>query len=307
MADGQVLPTDIAAPLARFHGETPPAPEWFERAITNAPERSTIEVEGVGIELLTWGEVGKPGLVFLHGNGAHADWWSFIAPYFAADYRIAAISWSGMGGSGWRERYSAELFAQEILAAIEVGRLGDRPMLVAHSFGGYQALHAAGVYGDRIRGAVIVDSVIHPPEKRWNGPPPRSQPNKVYPTLTEALARFRLAPPQGCENLYIADFIARRSLKEVEGGWTWKFDPFMWSRFDRADLAELLPKLRAPLAMIWGERSKLVDQEALDYMFGLLPKDMPAIVIPDADHHVMIDQPLAFVAALRGLLAGWKV
>ena len=135
--------------------------------------------------------------------------------------------------------------------------------------------------------------------------PPRTQPNRVYPSLPEALARFRLAPPQGCENLYIADFIARRSLKEVEGGWTWKFDPFMWSRFDRTDLAQLLPKLRAPLAMIWGERSQLVDQEALDYMFGLMPGDMPRVVIPDADHHVMIDQPLAFVAALRGLLAAW--
>jgi hypothetical protein len=28
-------------------------------------------------------------------------------------------------------------------------------------------------------------------------------------------------------------------------------------------------------------------------------------MIPDADHHLMVDQPLAFVAALRGLLAGW--
>jgi pimeloyl-ACP methyl ester carboxylesterase len=29
------------------------------------------------------------------------------------------------------------------------------------------------------------------------------------------------------------------------------------------------------------------------------------VVIPDAGHHVMIDQPLAFIAALRGLLAAW--
>jgi pimeloyl-ACP methyl ester carboxylesterase len=298
---------DIAAPLARFDGAIPDAPAWFDWAVAQAPERSTVEVEGAAIELLTWGEVGKPGLVFLHGNGAHADWWSFIAPFFAGDYRIAAISWSGQGGSGWRERYSAELFAQEILAAADAGRLGERPLLVAHSFGGYQALHCAGAHGDRIRGAVIVDSVIHPPEKRWNGPPPRSRPNRVYATLPEALARFRLAPPQACENLYIADFIARRSLREVEGGWTWKFDPFFWTHFDRADLAELLPRLRAPLAMIWGDRSRLVDQEALDYMFALLPGDMPRVIIPDADHHVMIDQPLAFVAALRGLLAGWDV
>lgn len=305
MADGENLPPEIIAPLAPFAGEAPPAPEWFMKAIAHEPERRFIEVDGARVELLLWGEVGKPGLVFLHGNGAHADWWSFIAPFFAADYRIASISWSGMGGSDWRERYSSQVFGREIMAAVEAGELGERPIVVAHSFGGYQALHAAGAYADHIAAAVIVDSVIHPPEKRWNGPPPRQQPNRVYTTLTEALARFRLAPPQGCENLYIADFIARRSLTEVEGGWTWKFDPFFWSNFDRADLAGLLPAVRAPLAMIWGERSQLVDDEALDYMFGLLPTDVPKVVIPEADHHVMIDQPLAFVAALRGLLAGW--
>jgi pimeloyl-ACP methyl ester carboxylesterase len=41
------------------------------------------------------------------------------------------------------------------------------------------------------------------------------------------------------------------------------------------------------------------------HMMSLLPAGAPHIAIPDADHHVMVDQPLAFVAALRGLLAGW--
>jgi pimeloyl-ACP methyl ester carboxylesterase len=31
----------------------------------------------------------------------------------------------------------------------------------------------------------------------------------------------------------------------------------------------------------------------------------PQVAIPDADHHVMVDQPLALVAAFRALLAGW--
>jgi hypothetical protein len=29
-------------------------------------------------------------------------------------------------------------------------------------------------------------------------------------------------------------------------------------------------------------------------------------VIPDAGHHIMVDQPLALVAALRSLLAAWQ-
>ena len=46
--------------------------------------------------------------------------------------------------------------------------------------------------------------------------------------------------------------------------------------------------------------------ETLDYMLAQMPKDVLLLPVPDADHHVMIDQPLAFVAGLRGLLASWS-
>jgi pimeloyl-ACP methyl ester carboxylesterase len=306
MADDQAA---LAAPLAPFGGQVPPAPAWFEAAVAQTPERSALAVEGADIELLTWGRVGKPGLLFLHGNGAHADWWSFIAPFFANDWRVAAISWSGMGGSDWRSAYSAELFATEIFAAVEAAGLeagGVKPMVGGHSFGGFPTLYCAARHPERLRGAIMVDSSIQPPEKRWKGPPPRSGlGNRVYPTLEEALARFRLAPPQPCENLYIADFIARRSLKEVEGGWTWKFDPELWHNFRMPDLGLLLPEIACPAALMWGERSNLMHAETLDYMVEQMPAHVRRLAIPDADHHVMIDQPLAFVAGLRGLLAGW--
>lgn len=187
MADDQAA---LASLLAPFGGQVPPAPAWFEAAIARAPERSNLAVEGANIELLTWGEVGKPGLLFLHGNGAHADWWSFIAPFFADDWRVAAISWSGMGGSDWRQAYSAELFAREIFATVEAAGLEAgcvKPIVVGHSFGGFPTLYCAARHPERLRGAIMVDSSIQPPEKRWKGPPPRSGlGNRVYPTLEEA-------------------------------------------------------------------------------------------------------------------------
>lgn len=307
MADDQVQPVSLLAP---FKGQRPPAPAWFDAAIAQAPDRSLIEADGARIELLTWGEIGKPGLLFLHGNSAHADWWSFIAPFFAKDWRVAAISWAGMGDSDWREAYSGESFAAEIFSAVEAAGLeagGVKPILVGHSFGGFPTLYCAALHADRLRGVVMADSSIQPPEKRWKGPPPRPDAaNRIYATLDEALGRFRLAPPQPCENLYIADFIARRSLKEVEGGWTWKFDPAIWQRFKMPDLGDLLTRIACPAALMWGERSNLMHAETLDYMIAQMPKDVLLLPLPDADHHVMIDQPLAFVAGLRGGLAGWK-
>ena len=38
-----------------------------------------------------------------------------------------------------------------------------------------------------------------------------------------------------------------------------------------------------------------------DYIFDLLGRAAPVVEIPEAQHHVMLDQPLALVAALRAL------
>ncbi len=51
------------------------------------------------------------------------------------------------------------------------------------------------------------------------------------------MARFRLAPPQACDNLFILDFIARRSVAQVhaagKNGWALSFDPHFWEKFTR--------------------------------------------------------------------------
>jgi len=296
-----------SAPLAAFGGTMPPAPPWFRAALAQTPERRDVMVEGSAVELLTWGEIGKPGLLLLHGNGAHADWWSFIAPFFAADYRVAALSWSGMGGSAHRARYDLPGFVAQIFAGSEAAGLfasSIKPVIVGHSFGGLPMMAAAAIAGVRLKAAIIVDT---PFRQMGQGRPPNAtdRPHKVYPTLAEALARFRFAPLQDCANPYITDNIARGSLAEVPGGWHWRFDPYLWSRFDFGKPAEWLSKPACPVALIWGDRSAIMPPAMVLDVCGQLPPGSPAFAIPDAAHHVMVDQPLAFIAALRGLLAGW--
>jgi pimeloyl-ACP methyl ester carboxylesterase len=307
----------LYAPLASFAGQAPPAPGWFRHAIEQKPERSFVEVLGAKIETLAWGERGKPGILFMHGNGAHADWWSFIAPFFAAHYRVAAMSWSGMGGSDWREHYTLDNFVAETLAAANYTGLfeaKEKPVFVGHSFGGVPTIACGMAHGNRLRAAVVVDTPLWSPEERKARRERRKtsrepRPNRIYPTFNAALARFRLAPIQTCENTFIVDYIGRHSLKQVAGergeGWTWKFDPFMWHQFELPNLALELATMKCPVALMWGSRSKLMSGKLLEYVMTVAPKDTPKIEIPDAEHHVMIDQPLAFVAALRGLLAGW--
>jgi pimeloyl-ACP methyl ester carboxylesterase len=323
MADDQTtVSPEIQAPLAAFEGREPPAPDWFKQAIAQEPERSFVPVDGANIELLAWGQRDKPGLIFVHGNSAHADWWSFIAPYLAEDYRVAALSLSGMGASDWREAYSFEVFAKEIHACAEAAGLyedGRKPVFVGHSFGGSQVFFAAMNYPAWMRGAILVDTGFGGPPAQGNEgfrqPQSRTQPNRIYPSLTAALARFRFMPPQSCSNLFIADFIARRSLKPValpdsEGdrggeGWTWRFDPYLWGKLDRSMMMGMggAPSV-TPLVHIFGEHSRVM-QRRTSQEPGNLPAGTRQVVIPDSDHHIMVDQPLALVAALRGVLACW--
>jgi pimeloyl-ACP methyl ester carboxylesterase len=297
-------------PLARFNGERVVGPDWFERAIATPCESREIRVADARIHYVRWGDRTKPGLLLIHGNGAHAYWWSFIAPFLAREYNVAALDLSGMGDSSHRSRYAMDLFVEEEMAVAADAGMFDNPeppVFVAHSFGGFATILAGARHGDRLAGTVIVDSPVNPPD-RPGGPPDReARPHRIYPTLNEALSRFRLAPEQPCENDYIVDFIARKSLRAVEGGLTWKFDPSLWTqRFSIGDTAECLRSTRCRIAIMRGENSILMPPEVGAYMYSLLGHAAPVIEIPQARHHVMLDQPLAFVAALRALLADWN-
>ena len=319
------MPDALAPPLlAAFEGRAPDCPAWFPAALAHAPERRDHEVCGVAIETLSWGDIGRPGLLLMHGKMAHADWWSFIAPFFAATHRVVALSFAGMGGSGWREAYSVDTMADEAMGVARASGLFEgsrKPVFVGHSFGGFAGLVCADRCGGDLGGLVMVDTPLLSRAQRerraaeYRGPSIRGQfaqrPTKVYPQLADALARFRFAPPQDCDNLFIADHIARTSLKQVpltDGtpglGWTWRFDPRV-ADVHPGNPVRSLQAAACPVAVMWGGGSALVTHEVAAYIAALTKPDAPHIEIPGARHHVMVDQPLALVTALRGLLATW--
>ena len=289
-----------------------PAPEWFRAAIAAPKESHFVDVQGCPIHYLLWPSRStrpKPrGLLFVHGGGAHANWWSFIAPFFTRDFRVAAIDLSGMGDSGRRKAYGSELRAEEMRGVIRAAGLGERPFVIGHSFGGFMTMKLASSDGDALGGAVIVDSPIRTPAEEARSPlaRPGMGSKRVSPTFEEAVARFRLMPTQVCENPFIVEFIARHSLARAEGGWTWKFDgEAMGSRRFGEPFSEYLQAVRCRAALIFGEKSALVSRETATYMSSLMGPLAPVVEVPEAQHHVMLDQPLAFVAALRMLLESW--
>jgi pimeloyl-ACP methyl ester carboxylesterase len=283
-------------------------PQWFTDALAAPCEHHTVEVAKTPIHYISWGDPSKPGLVLVHGGAAHAQWWSFTAPLLARQYRVVALDLSGHGDSGWREHYPRRVFANDIMAVIEDAAFVGPPVLVGHSMGGLVSIVAASLHGDKLAGAVIVDAPVRKPdpesqERAARGGEVRTH---VYPDLATALSRFRLLPPQPIENDFIMEHLARTSVREVEGGWTWKFDRRVFVDFSLEAMHDYLASTRCRVALFRGEHSVVVPPETGEYMYELLERNAPLVEIPEAHHHLILDQPLAFVAALRATLADWE-
>jgi pimeloyl-ACP methyl ester carboxylesterase len=218
-----------------------------------------------------------------------------------------------MGRSDWRDHYVFEQFVRE---AREAGRKGGAfdagaPVVVGHSFGGRVAMGLSRDFGGELTGAVMVDPPFFAPQNvRPRSPPRPARARRVQHSLSAIVARFRLQPAQRCDNPFILDLIARRSAHETvdadgKPGWALCFDPHFWEKFTWVDGAPILAAARSPMALIRGAKSELMHAADAEYLISFLTPGSPDVVIPEAEHHVMIDQPLAFVAALRALLATW--
>ncbi|MEN8723163.1 MAG: alpha/beta hydrolase [Alphaproteobacteria bacterium] len=299
-------------------------PQWLQDAMSVPRSQGTVMADGCPINYFQWGDPTKPGLLMMHGFLAHARCFAFIAPYLAEDYNIVAFDLSGMGDSGARHSYPLETRVDEVLAvAAQTGLFaqqpdGKKPTLIAHSYGGHVALAVMEKASDRFDGLIICDLMTLRPERLMayfgSSKPPGSQDpkrkNKVYPDYETAKGRFVLSPPQATEVPALFDYMAYHSLKQVEGGWTWKFDPSVFRReTDQHDhvfkQGETIVKTPGRKALIYGEQSLLFDADSAAYIRELGGTDLPIIGIPNARHHLMLDQPIAFATTLRTILAIW--
>ncbi len=293
--------------MARWDKNAEPGiPDWFWQAVDTPSEEGTVEVDECDVVYRHWGLNGRPGLLLIHGLYAHSHWWDFIAPSFKDDYDVAALDLTGMGDSDYRYSYDPETYAEEICAVCDAVGFDNQVTVVAHSFGGMLMVKAANLYPDRFGGLVLVDSgPRHPDEETpTRGGMMGGGRVKVYPDRDTAINRFRLQPPQPCDNEYIVQYIARHSVMPVDDGWAWKFDEeLMTTMKGGSRRIEDYQNLRLPLGVIYGADSALYSAKSLEYLRELAPhKDFPAVALENAQHHLFLDQPLAFIDTLKEML-----
>ena len=88
----------------------------------------------------------------------------------------------------------------------------------------------------------------------------------------------------------------------VDGGWAWKFDddlPFALKDAER--VPEDYAGLTLPVALIYGAQSRLFTEMTREHLESLILGEIRSVAIENARHHLFLDQPLAFIDALREL------
>ena len=111
-------------------------------------------------------------------------------------------------------------------------------------------------------------------------------------------------PPQECINQFLLDYIAEKSIRKTELGWSWTFDPTTYDNLVIGkDHLEILNKIQCPIAFFYGENSIEFEVNiGVKQMKEILPKGSPVVELKNAQHHMMLDQPITFTDELDKLI-----
>ncbi|MEV0109805.1 alpha/beta hydrolase [Nocardia sp. NPDC050799] len=282
-------------------------PEWFTAALDHTPGHGRIDAAGTDIAYREWGPLETGGrsapLLLLHGVAGHSGWWDHIGPRLADRRRVVAMDLSGHGDSGRRDSYDLDGWSDEVLGLADALGL-RRPYLVGHSLGGLIGMRVAQRAGQDLAGIVLVESVIEDRAIQVDGDPRffRSGTSRVHRDRAVALARWRPLPDGGDIPDFLVRHVAAGSLRKVDGGWSWKFDPRIF-RCDGLHQDAIVP-VRCRVALFRGETGSVTTtaQKRVASALGGRALDM---TVPGAGHNIPLETPRALTLALTTLSAAW--
>ena len=223
-----------------------------------------------------------PTIVLVHGLGSRAEHWLPVARKLAHDYRVVLVELPGHGSSDMPEPFSLERATQSLVQALEAESRGP-VILVGHSVGGLVAVSAALAQPQRVRGLVLVETLLEPQVGGVEREAMlRALDDDYQGLLRSAFTAFGRDSVQGLELYREAAQVDSLNLKR-------------WIRLAlTADLAEPARGLAMPVLAVLAPHSWPPSEEwpvtaaAMGYA-GI--RDVHPVRIMDCGHFIMLDRP----------------
>jgi pimeloyl-ACP methyl ester carboxylesterase len=265
--------------------------------------RRSVVVGGLRLHFLEWGVVGRPVVCFLHGGSAHAHWFDLVAPAFVDRFHVIALDQRGHGESQWAEppAYATENFGADLVGFLDSLGLA-RVALVGHSMGGHNSMAFAAWHPDRVSALVIVDARPTIPTDRLDRLRRRGERTlRPYPSREAAAQSFRLLPRETNADPAFLAHLGAAGVVERDGAWFYRFDPASNSGRQPVDAWTLLDRITAPTLIARGELSPVLPRDMADKLRAAI-RSATLVEIPASYHHLVLDNPAAFVQELDKFL-----
>tara|TARA_Y100000817_G_C16834758_1_gene535240 strand:+ start:745 stop:1632 length:888 start_codon:yes stop_codon:yes gene_type:complete len=275
----------------------------FEEEAT--PLEKDVEVNGIKLSYLDWGNEDKQTMLLLHGRTNSAHTWDFTSLAFHASYHVIALNQRGHGDSDWHKDgdYSLNTNIPDIEAFVK--KLGlNNIILVGHSMGARNSMVFASRNPDLVSKLVLVDMA---PEtvrdeldtiRGWRRLPERAD------TFDEFIdAALAINPRRTREQL--KGSLSHQLRLYPDGKWSWKWDQALRTAdtngWGPKILWEHVEKIITPTLLVLGSESHLISPEIANKM-GSKIDDFKWEYVEGAGHQVPGDRPAGFQEIVRNFL-----
>lgn len=244
-------------------------------------ERTRARLDGFRLHALHAG-AGEPVLL-LHGLSGSHRWWRYTIPALRTRRRVHVPEMVGFGGSRGASRQPsiAEMAGLMVRWLDALGL--ERTDFIGHSMGAQVGVHLAARWPERVRRLVLVSAA--------------GVPRSVSPLRLAELGGEFLRPPAWGRPSFLPTIAA----DALRAGPRTLARAVLHILAD--DVRPLLPRVQAPTLLVWGARDPLTPVPDGRLMAELVP-DARLLVLEDAAHNPMADQPERFNRAVLSFLDG---